>query len=125
MATLNPAARTDADSVKEIIETELTDDVINAFINSAHLTVQNKLAASGLGSETLADIEKWLAAHYMAVARQRQTETESVGGEWSVKYQGRTDTGLNSTFYGQTALGLDTTGTLASLGKKAAIFKVY
>lgn len=125
MAVLNPAARTDADSVKEIIETELTDEIINSFINAAHATVQAKLAAAGLTADQLAEIEKWLTAHYLAVSRQRQVESESVGGEWQAKYQGRTDMGLNATLYGQTALGLDTSGKLASLGKTAAVFKVY
>ncbi len=125
MATLNSDARVNAYEVKEIIDTDLSDIQINNFINAAHLlVVQIDLAGVGLAELLLKEIERWLAAHFLAIRDQR-VQKESVGGEWSAEYQGKTDMGLKSTTYGQQALALDTSGKLAALGQKAAGFTVY
>jgi hypothetical protein len=127
MATLDPNARTTVPLVKEIIETDLADSIINSFINSAHYLVQAKLVdtEAGLSASQLADIEMYLAAHFMAISRERQVESEAVGGEWQAKYQGKTDMNLQATLYGQQALLMDTSGKLATLGKQRATFKVF
>lgn len=124
MATLDPDARVDAGGVKEIIETSLADTLINAFINTAHHLVQEDLLNKGLSSDLLTEIELWLAAHFLAI-RDKRVEKESVGNEWSATYQGKTKMGFEATTYGQQALMLDTTGSLAAIGLKRATFEVY
>jgi hypothetical protein len=110
--------------VKEIIKipTFIPDTVIHSFIVGANLTV-----TAILGSDTvitaaqLKEVEKWLAAHFLACSRVRQAQEQEVLGETSIKYTGTTDKGLDATFYGQTVKILDTTGKLdASIGKKQA-----
>lgn len=127
MAELVDGTRTTADAVKDIIETDLANSIINGFINTAHHLVQAKLVNTnaGLSSDLLAEIEKYLAAHFMSINREKQTESESVAQEWQAKYQGKTDMGLKATLFGQQALALDTSGKLATLGKLAAVVKVF
>jgi hypothetical protein len=124
MATLDPDARVEPDEVKEIIDTSLTDSQINAFINSAHYLIQANLLNKGLSANILTQIELWLSAHFLAIRDQR-VESEGVAGEWQARYQGKTGMGFSATTYGQQALLLDTTGTLASAGLKAITFEVY
>jgi len=64
-------------------------------------------------------------AHFIATSREPQTQSESVGGEASVTYRGKTDMGLNATLYGQQALALDCSGLLAKAGLKGASIKVW
>jgi len=42
----------------------------------------------------------------------------------SIRYQGRTGLGLAATLYGQQVKMLDTSGTLANLGKKKSVVEV-
>lgn len=124
MAILLTTARVDVADVKDIIETSLTDSEINAFINSANRLVNATVALTGIDSSILTEIEQWLSAHFLAIRDQR-VEREKVGGEWEATYQGKTEKGLSSTTYGQQAIILDYTGTLASLGQKAATIQVW
>lgn len=124
MATLDPDARVAVSDVEDIIDTDLTDGQINAFINTAHRFIQANLLGVGLSADILTQIELWLAAHFLAIRDQR-VESESVGGEWSAKYQGKTAMGFQATLYGQQALTLDSSGTLASVGLKRVTFEVY
>jgi len=71
-----------------------------------------------LSATLLERIEAFLSAHFYAHADQLK-QSESIGRSSAV-YQGRTEVGLRSTQYGQTAVDLDLTGTLSSLGKKKA-----
>lgn len=123
MATLNENARSTPDSVKDIIDTNLTDGQISAFINTAYQLVTQKLSSSGLGDDLLTEIETYLAAHLLSLRDQR-VERESIAGEYSATYQGKTGMGLEATLYGQQVLLLDTTGSMAKLGLKKATFEV-
>ena len=125
MATLNANACTDADEIREIIETDLTTAQINAFINTAYVTtlaLVGELDACG-GSTMLCEIQKLLAAHFITL-RQRQTKSESIGGEWSVSFTTPEGLGLDASLYGQQAKALDCSGTLAKMGLKKATFQV-
>lgn len=126
MTALASTARVTPALVKEIIETALTGDELNPFINVAHYLVQQILLDKGLSADLLTEIEKWLSAHFLAIMDQR-VHSESVGGEWQATYQGKTDMGLNATTYGQQALLLDTTGSLANAaaGLKRASLDVF
>lgn len=115
----------DADAVKEIIETALTDAQINAFINIAYrvaVVLSGKLGSCG-GEDMHCDIIKVLAAHFITI-RERQAKSESVGGEWSISYMGKDGMGLEASLYGQQALIMDCSGTLAKLGLKEVLFEV-
>lgn len=107
------ANRVTSSEVKEIIDTDIAD--VTVFITPANLIVTAKLANNGLAETHLKEIERWLAAHFVATKDQR---IQSTGiGSTSVSYQGQTGLGLDSTFYGQQVKVLDTTGELNRLGK--------
>ena len=123
MATVVSGSRITVDDLVEILETELTEAQLSAFVNSAHYLIQANLLSSGLSSDVLTEIHKYLAAHFASLRDQR-IESERVA-DVSMKYQGKTDMGLNATLYGQTALMLDTSGSLANLALKPATFLVF
>jgi len=105
--------------VQEIIETSVT---VTPFISAANLTVTQHLSGKGLSSDLLKEIERWLAAHFAAMADPRVSQESVAGAAWT--YEGQTGLGLDSTRYGQQAKLLDPTGTLAKLGAKRAAFAV-
>ena len=115
----------DADAVKEIIETDLTDAQINAFLNTAYYVTRplsGNLGACG-GATAECNIIMWLAAHFITI-RERQTKSENVMGEWVVTYLGKDGLGLDASLYGQQALALDCSGMLSRVGLKRPFFKV-
>jgi hypothetical protein len=110
--------RTNPTLVRAIFETDASLK-LEGFISAAHrLTnwVASKDTDSELDSLTLKDIETWLAAH-AAAHRDQLFAAKSTAGA-SGTFQGRTDMYLNSTQYGQMAMALDITGTLATLNKQ-------
>jgi len=127
MAVRNKNALVDVEDVKDVLDTGLTDEQINAYINMAYyrtIPLATNLGNCG-GSAALASIQALLAAHFIATTREPQLESESIAGEASVRYRGKTDMGLNATTYGQQALALDCSGLLAKAGLKAASIKVW
>lgn len=120
MATILAGASITADEVKEIYDTEMTNAQLANFINMSYLLVSRL-------SITDADLEKnmelLLAAHF-ATTYDGVVKSQSVGSEWSVTYATVIGEGLKSSIYGQQALALDTTGQLAKLELKRAVFKV-
>lgn len=118
--------RTTIADVRAILDaTTLTDPVITAFITSANIFVTNSLGTSTLDAATLADIERWVAAHFITSTLERQTSKESAGSA-SVTYAGNFDgMGLLLTSYGQMACALDTTGTLTELAKQKQRAFIY
>lgn len=111
-------ARITPSELQEIIQTTLNVVELGPFIQAANVLVTAKLGSSGLDDALLKEIERWVAAHFLA-ARVPQVKSESVGGA-SATYQVNTKDGLGSTVYGERALMLDVTGALARLGQKAA-----
>lgn len=125
MAKVVDGALTIPAAVREIIDTDLTDDRIANFINMAYVTrlpLSGKLGTCG-GDAALAQIEQMLAAHFMTVYAPT-VKSESIAGEWSVTYAMKDGEGLRSSRYGQNAIVLDCSGTLASLGSKQARLSV-
>lgn len=114
-------ARVTAQDVKEILETNLADQIIDTFITAANLTVTEVLGNDiTLSDNQKTEIERWLTAHLVACTRQQQAQGEKVD-DAAITYQGKTDKGLDATFYGQQVKVLDTTGKMANrIGKKAA-----
>jgi len=113
----------DADAVKEIIDTDLTDAQINNYINAAYriaIPLTGELTACG-GTDTHCDIIRWLAAHLITVAPSGgAVKSQSVAGEWSVSFLTQGGKGLDASSYGQAVKEMDCSGKLASLGLKAA-----
>jgi hypothetical protein len=115
------AVRTTAAAVKAILKnSQLETTTVDVFITAASALVDNKLGTdTTLGSTLLTEIEKWLAAHMIASTLERTTSKEKVG-DVSVEYTGKWEKNLESTPYGQMVVTLDTTGTMAALGRKSA-----
>ena len=122
MAILVADARVTAEQVMEIISTSLTEDQVNAFINMANTVVDERLIDQNLGSDLLMQIELLLSAHFVSL-RDPRAQQEKVD-EYSVTYQGSTGEGLKASTYGQQAIALDTSGTLANLAKPRAMLKL-
>jgi len=113
-------SRVTTEEVKEIIDTDLGNPVIDVFITGANQIVTSKLTDSGMSSAKLKEIERWLSAHMIANTKNRMTVKEKLG-EASVEYiVGKYGSGLSSTPYGQTVLLLDTSGLLGASGKRSA-----
>ena len=116
-------ARVTATEVKEIIETSLTDAIVDAHIAAATALVDKTLSGESLGAALEKEIERWLTAHLLAVGRERQAKKEEAGGA-KIEYTGQYGLGLESTSYGQQVLALDTSGKMASLSGKRVEFNV-
>jgi hypothetical protein len=108
--------------VKDIIDTDLTEAQINAFIRSANLMVTNRLTSLIVSADLLKDIELWLSAHFVAIRDPRQ-KSVSIGSA-STSFHGNSGMGLDFTPYGQQVKLLDYTGELSKGGLKRATFEV-
>lgn len=108
-------ARTTSANVQGIISIKSGTD-LDPFINAANSVVTSACSNSSYSATTLELIERWLAAHFYTVYDPRK-ESSKVG-DGSVKYEGRTEMGFNSSKYGQMAMRIDTAGNLAALDKK-------
>lgn len=117
------AARASEAMVKEIIDTDLTNEQVAPFLAAANTLVTDLLLSESYSNETLKEIERWLAAHFVAV-RDPQVTQEKIG-DIQATYEGKTGMGLNSTRYGQQAMLLDHHGILArkASGKRPAEVK--
>lgn len=117
----------DAADVTEVVDTDLTDAQVNAFLNMAYYRTRplsGELDNCG-GASAEEQIIVLLAAHFCKVY-EGDVADEWVGREWRVKYRGKTDgEGLRATIYGQQAIAMDCSGMLAAAGlKKASIYVV-
>lgn len=118
------AYRIDAGDVAAVLTTDLADEQIEPFVLAANLLVSRVLADVGYSDDELKEIERYLAAHYLASTLERETDQESIAGEYSATYAGETGKNLEGTRYGQVALSLDWKGKLSQTGKKRARFTV-
>jgi hypothetical protein len=109
-------ARVGAADVTAIIDTTLTEPQVDAFIEAAHQIVEHNLSGSSLSTKLLVEIERYIAAHLITL-RDPRVSSEGADG-LSFRYQGTTGEGLRASHYGQTAITLDPTGTLAALDDK-------
>lgn len=96
-----------ASDVKNVIDTDLADGVIDSFISDAYTML---LDIVGSENET---VQKYLTAHLITVSRQRQIKQAGAGSA-SVTYSEKFGKSLDSTTYGQIAMTLDNTNKLAS-----------
>lgn len=106
--------RITAPEVKEIIDTDFPDHRIEVFIQGASKLIDNKLVGQGLDDATLQEIERWLAAHYIAVTSDRQAIQE-IAGPVEQRFSDIFGQFLLATTWGQTAISLDPTGILQDI----------
>jgi hypothetical protein len=118
-------ARTTAVDVKQIIDTDLEDSIVEGYISAATSTVDEVLGADpSLSGDLKTEIERWFTAHLIASTREQQL-SEAKAGPASAKFQGKTGMGLDATLYGQQVKAMDTTGKFAALsGKRASMTAV-
>ena len=120
-------ARITEAEVKEIIDTSITSSLV-AFIAAASSMVEDELVGKGLSATRLKEIERYLSAHFVSVkdVSQGQVVSEKIGDAQIDYKQFAAGKALDSSRYGQMAILLDTSGTLASIGKgnSRAQFKV-
>ncbi len=115
-------ARVTAADVQEIIEVSAevlaaTPD-LTPYITAANLMVTDLLGSSSLSDGTLMEIERWMAAHFVAIRDPRRQQERA--GSVSESYQYKLGLRLEVTTYGQQAILLDTTGTLADVNQNGA-----
>ena len=105
---------TDAE-VREIIEIDSSITDLTPFITPANLIVTKECTDSSLDAAQLKEIERWLAAHFVAIRDMRSAREQA--GQVSIGYQWKLGLNLQVTMYGQQAIMLDTSGALANLNK--------
>ncbi len=108
-----------------VTDTEVKKIIITTTDTTPFITVANQIVTEKISGEStlddarLKEIEKWLAAHFVASTIERQAKSEKTGNA-SIVYMGGDGLGLDATTYGQQVKVLDTTGTLAQIGKRKA-----
>lgn len=115
--------RTNRSDVREIFDTDLSNDALDAWIDTAHNVVQKQLAdtADGdeVGSKVLEELEKYLAAH-LASSQDPRVATETVG---DAEFEYQRDP--NQTDYWSVVVTLDPTGRLAGANRRSADFGTF
>lgn len=117
-------ARVTTSEVLEIMDTTLTETQLTPYVISANVFVTETLSGTSLSDDMLKEIERWLAAHFAAMTKERQSKKEEAGGasiEWGVKFGSE----LEATTYGQIALSLDSSKTLINLQKGKGTPSIY
>lgn len=110
-------ARVTEGQVKEILDTNRS---VSQFIDVANIFVEEHLASVIGNASLLTKIELYLAAHFAAITEERGGLVESAAGlEVRERVSDIYTEGLRSTRYGQQAIVLDATGTLARLASTA------
>jgi hypothetical protein len=100
-------------NVKTVISVSDGDD-LTAYIDTAESVIAAHCLDSSYADSILELIHRWASAHFYACNRRRQVQAGVAGGP-QVQYDPvPTDLYLNSTHYGQTAIGLDKDGNLAA-----------
>jgi hypothetical protein len=106
-----------------------TNRNVQPFLDTASLIVSEDLQGKGLSSSRLDEITIYLAAHFVAITEEKGGLRREKTGDAEDAYVTPTkvDSGLAMTRYGQQALILDSSGTLAKISagsKLAARFEV-
>lgn len=106
--------RTTEYEVRSVIETDEKISVAQFIKTAGVFTDRVSTKATDMGitvtAAELTAIETYLAAHFYAL-RDPQYQSKSTGKSQAT-FQGKTEMGLNLTWWGQQAIALDPTGTL-------------
>ncbi len=120
-----PTGAVTPDEVRKIIElkSSITDTIIQAFIDSAHQMVEDRIASASCHSEeSLVKVELWLSAHYLSIRAKEKSAIKIGDGADTYRAPTVLLKNLESSFYGQAALGFDCSGLLIGAGKKKFLF---
>ena len=99
-------------------DTSILDADAEVFITAANQMTNLVNTTGGITvTATLKEIERWLAAHFICI-RDPQAASEKAGTVGQTLQQ-KVELHFNQTRYGQMALLLDTSGTLAALQLQA------
>ena len=104
---------TDSD-VRELVDVDEATD-IDWAVEAAEDVVTTHLASVGHSDSILSRITLFMAAHFVALASERGGLIRESTGVASANYANIYGEGLRSTRWGQQALALDSTGTLANV----------
>lgn len=111
-------SRVNSKDVERLVNTFDVDsidmDEIEANIETAAAMIEGHLSNKGLSEISLIQIEKYLAAHFYSIKHRYFIEEEIAGAKGKTGFQ--KGAGLRATPYGETAIGLDSTGTLSKIG---------
>lgn len=109
-------------AVKDGFDTDATDDEINAAINIAYYRTRSLSGKLGdCGGASMEEQIIILVARHLVAVNEGDVAEQWVGREWRVKYRGADKgEGLRATLWGQQAIAMDCSGTLAKAGKKKA-----
>lgn len=99
-------ARITPDDVTELLDTDLEEDSLLAFIEDAHLVVNDRIAPYTDDAERLAAVETYVAAH---LATSKDPRVQSAAHE-SAEFEYAEDQGQT---YWHRAIMMDPTGRLA------------
>jgi hypothetical protein len=106
-----------------ILDTDVTD--FTPFISIANILVTTQLStpAKITNSTILKEIERWLSAHFFKCSLEQQEKVHEVGSTKATFMGAGNEVGLGATLYGQQAIAMDTSGTLANMGKSIGNFR--
>ena len=116
--------RVTADQVKTLIDTERD---IQSMLVTANTVVEEAYSGETISEALLTQVELYLAAHFVALTEESGSLLRDSIGESATTLANVYGQGLASTRYGQSALAIDPTGSLANFGnaKPKAEFRVY
>lgn len=108
--------------VQALVPFIAADSLLDPFIVTADLIVQEDLAGQGLSTPRLTQIELYLAAHFALVVFERgglqsQRVGSASGPQDVYKAIDSENLGFLSTRFGQQAVALDTSNTLLSISR--------
>ncbi|WP_455448306.1 hypothetical protein [Natrinema thermotolerans] len=110
------------DDVEQALgSTDIAD--LSPFIGAAGRMYDRRIEGENVDSEVRDDVVTQLAAHLVASGPERQVSSAGEGGG-NVSFEGETGEGLSGTTYGQLAVTLDPTGSLAGADKPSASITV-
>jgi hypothetical protein len=92
----------------------------SSAISVANLIVDEELYDTTLSNDRLTMIELYLSAHFLVLTTREGPMAAQALGDATERYHNIYQAGLMSTRFGQQAVLLDSTGTLAAIAAKAA-----
>jgi hypothetical protein len=99
--------------VRTIINTDIPDDEIEAYISMAVILLGELIPERTYSDTTTEELTRWAAAHLISVTKEKQAVSEKIG-DVSVNYSNNFSEGLGATHYGQTLLLLDSKNLLST-----------
>lgn len=110
--------RNQATDLTCLLALDSSTDVLT-FLMTASKFVDNLLLGKGLSADLLTQIELMIGGHFYRLANPEIVQESYADSKFSYSL-GKREQGLSSTSWGQTAITMDSSGTLTDLGKVRA-----